>query len=431
MHTYLPDSDREHTAPPDESGPLIPDLLGNPDVYPPGVWGFWLRLTIPQPTKGLVPARQRERLRRARLLSALQLAALMLIAVLVPRGFLPVFDPGTVIGIIGFGVLVIISIIVCRSGHVTTASWIFVAGLAAAIAGSQLFTPNGEINFQDLAGYDFLVIPILIAGILLPRIASAYIWLGCALFIVFDLALAPHGPALAAFLPKSSVPILSIYPVAIYPLILTAIVAVISGLAAGSVARALQEADRTTELEEAYALLARQKRDLESAITTIQQVHSRVANGDLTARAPTTSGSLLLSLAVSLNLMLERLSTTTAAQNTLEGLQQQIAWLNNHTLALAQGRIQRPVTQHNMGYLTPIARHLEQLRTSIVQLTQSMAAFAQQIDDLEQTAQLQVQVIERDPHAAGEVIPQLRQTLEREQRHTKRLKSYLQQFGTP
>ncbi len=73
---------------------IVPDLLGQPQQQA-GMWGFWLRLTTPRQVGALPTARQREYLRRSRLLSTLLLTAVILTAMLLPRGFLPVFDPGT------------------------------------------------------------------------------------------------------------------------------------------------------------------------------------------------------------------------------------------------------------------------------------------------------------------------------------------------
>jgi hypothetical protein len=421
-----PGSMRVQSSPPRE--PFVPDILGLPTRQPGGIWGLWLWITVPSPIAGLEPSRQRERLRRARLLSALQLTAFVLAAILLPRGFLPVIDPGTLIGIAGFMVLVVISMVMNRMGHVATASWIFVVGLAVAIAGSQLFTPTGTITFEDLAGYDFLVIPILITGFLLPRAASVYLWLGCVIFIILDLGLAEHGPSLDKYLPKTSSPFLSIYPVAVYPLILTAIVAVISWLAAGSVASALQEADRTSELERAYRLLAEQKAELEAAIATLQQVHSRVANGDLSARAVTTSGQLLLPLAISLNLMLERLGHMIAAQSTLGEQESRIARLGQYTAMLAQGRFDQPIPQQNMGNLTTLALHLEQMRLGITQIAQYIGATVGQIDEQQQGALAQIQQIGQQPQMADQVMPEIYQTLEAGQRLARTLQHYLRQY---
>ena len=53
---------------------------------------------------------------------------------------------------------------------------------------------------------------------------------------------------------------------------------------------------------------AQEKRVMEEGIATLREVHARVARGDLAIRAPHVVGPLL-PIAISLNLMLDRLST--------------------------------------------------------------------------------------------------------------------------
>jgi len=407
---------------------LTPDILGRPSRRAGGVWGMWQNMTVPSSTNAIISAQERELLRRASLLSALQLAAIVLIAILIPRGFLPVFDPGTVIGIAGFTVIVIISIILNRTRHVTAGAFLFVIGLAVIICGSQLFTPTGKISFADLAGYDLLAIPVLITGIMLPRQASIWMWLGCVTFVIVDLGLAEHSPSLDAFLAKGLPPFLSIYPVAIYPILLSAIVAVIAWLAAGSVEQALKEADRTADLEEAYRLLSQQNYELEEAIAIIQQVHSRVANGDLAARAPTISGNLLLTLAVSLNLMLERLMRSSTAQSTLENVEQQITFISQYANELGRGNLGMPLPAQRLGQLTPIANSLEQLRMGMLQVTRTTYSIVEQITTEANYASSRQNAEIQSQQEYDETTRQIGQSIEKLQQLSTSLEQYLRQF---
>src|SRR5215469_14567894 len=163
----------------------VPDLLGQSERQS-GLWGWWLTLTTPRPPDRLPTPREREALRRSRLLSTLQLTAIVLMLILVPRGFLPVVDPGTLLGIAAFALIVLTSMVLNHRGRVTAASTVFTVGLTVAIAGSQLATPSGKIGFEDLAGYDLLVIPLIVAGILLPSRAIVLLWAASATFVVVD-----------------------------------------------------------------------------------------------------------------------------------------------------------------------------------------------------------------------------------------------------
>ncbi len=71
-----------------------------------------------------------------------------------------------------------------------------------------------------------------------------------------------------------------------------------------------READEATQA-------AQEKRILEEGVSTLQQVHARVARGDFSARAPTTPGPLM-PIAMSFNLMLDRLLSLAQRANQYE-----------------------------------------------------------------------------------------------------------------
>jgi hypothetical protein len=406
---------------------IVPDLLGQPQQQA-GMWGFWLHLTTPRQVSALPTARQREYLRRSRLLSTLLLTAVILTAMLLPRGFLPVFDPGTMLGVAGFSLIIVASIILNRRGQVMAAASVFTIGLATAIAGSQLATPSGKIGFEDLAGYDLLVIPLIIAGILLPSRVSILLWIASALFIVLDLGLAQHGASLDAYLPTDIPTFLRVYPVAIYPVILTAVVAVISWLAARSVARALEEADRTAELQRAYALLAEQKRGLEEAIAAIQQVHARVANGDLSARAPMRANDPLLQLTVSLNLTLDRLARGAMSAVNLEAMDQEVAVVSTYIAELARANLHRPAPTQQLHRLAPLTFGLDQIRTGMLQAIEYTRSLVEQIGADNKTVGQHVQLLAPFVPVEPELIDLLKHGTATVDADTMRLQTYLSRF---
>lgn len=405
----------------------VPDLLGQPE-RPSGLWGWWLGLTTPHVSGPVTTTRAREYLRRSRLLSTLQLTAVILTAALLPRGFLPVLDPGTLAGVATFALILLSSMMLNRNGRLTAAAALFTGGLALAIAGSQLATPTGKIAFQDLAGYDLLVIPLIVAAVLLPSRVTVLLWLASAAFVVVDLGLAEHGANLDAYLPSDLPAFVRIYPVAIYPIVLTAVVAVISWLAARSVARALEEVDRTAEVERAYALLAEQKRELEIAIGAIQHVHARVANGDLNARAATRPGDPLLQLAASLNLTLERLARGTLSATTLEAVEHDMRILNQYVAELAQAKLQRPAPAQQMRQLAPLALGLERLRTAMLHSISSARQMTEQIGRDNGALGQHVRLLESSQPANPESLAQVQRGVESVHADAARLYQFLSQF---
>lgn len=361
-------------------------------------------------------------------MSALQLTAVVLTALIVPRGFLPVLDPGTLAGVVAFAVILLVSILLNRRGAVVAASIVFTVGLTLAIAGSQLATPGDKINFQDLAGYDLLVIPLVVASFLLSSRSVALLWSAIVLFIVLDLGLATHGAALDAYLPSDLPPFARIYPVAVYPIILTAVVGVISWLAARSTAQALVEADRTAEVERAYALLADHNRQLEESIGAIQQVHARVARGDLGVRAAIRSGDPLLHVASSLNLTLDRLARGTLSAAALTEVEREMRVLHDYLADLAQARLQAPVPSDQLRRLAPLAYGLEQLRALLFQAIQSTRALTEQVGRDAQVVSEQAQRLETSASADPELASQLRRAVEALYADVTRLYQYLGQF---
>jgi len=349
-----------------------PDPSSQADARGPwALWALWLRLTSPHvsSTSGLLNASARERLRRARLLSIFLLSALGVDLALAPEA---ARVPTLAYGVIGSAPIILVCCLLNRLGRVITASALFAAGVAASVAATQLLTPDG-LTMRSRTAFDFFVVPIVIAGVLLPRRMSALLWLGCAAFTGLDITFAPRQADLNAFIAQ-----VGLYSAITAPILIMSVVALVSWIAAGSVERAIQEADRTYELERAYLYIASQKRRLEEAIVVLQEIHARAANGDLSARATITSGELA-PLAHSLNLMLERLARSRGAELTLEGIEQTIQRLERATGELAQGHLEQSVPQQEMGRLTLVALHLEQLRSGILKVLRSSAGLAERI----------------------------------------------------
>ena len=81
---------------------------------------------------------------------------------------------------------------------------------------------------------------------------------------------------------------------------------------------------------------AQEKQVLEEGVATLRSVHARVARGDLAARAPTIPGPLL-PIAVSLNLMLDRLNTMSQRGTRYDYLVQECSVLQEAVERLGQG----------------------------------------------------------------------------------------------
>lgn len=109
------------------------------------------------------------------------------------------------------------------------------------------------------------------------------------------------------------------------------------------------------EADEA-ARSAQEKQVLEEGVATLRSIHARVARGDLAARAPTIPGPLL-PIAVSLNLMLDRLSMQSQRGARYDQLVKECDSLQEAIERLGQGLPAWP-TQLQVGQHSPEVRSI-------------------------------------------------------------------------
>src|SRR5579859_6845507 len=95
-----PQQQPQQQPPQSFDGPASAQQSGELTIPPPVTpkprepWGLWLRLTGPEASQSR-DAAGRERLRRARLLSVMLAVALVVGLAILPKGFIPVLDYGT------------------------------------------------------------------------------------------------------------------------------------------------------------------------------------------------------------------------------------------------------------------------------------------------------------------------------------------------
>lgn len=389
---------------------LVAASVAQPE--PGGPWGLWLRLT--GPSRPITrDAAGRERIRRARLLSVMLAVTLVVMLAILPKGFIPVLDFGTFGGVAIAALTLLVCIPLNRAGAVNAAGVAYCIGVTLALAWSLLDTPNG-LGMQDLPTYDLFSLPIVIAGILLPRRVPFFFWLGCAAFIIGDVTYEAHQANLAAYIAE-----VGLYATVIIPLMLTFVIAVVSWLGSGSVERAIIEADRTADLERAYRLIAEQKRRLEEAVAMIQNVHARVANGDFSARAPAGGGELR-GLGASLNLMLDRLSRLRGAEGALNTLEQGGRVLAQYAWELGVGHAQAAPPPTGSPLLDAVAAALEQTRRSLygqisalANALQSVARTGDELVNATRTLGWSTQESARRVSALNDAVQTIRATAER------------------
>jgi methyl-accepting chemotaxis protein len=289
--------------------------------------------------RALLNAAERERL-RGRLLGVV-LATLALIFLLLLPGYL--LPARRIAGIIALGALLGVVLIAWFCKWIGSAS----AGAYAAIIGQGVVT-GGYLTYAILHNLtvdglltSLLFIPIIIeAGLLLSPEGS---------LLTALLILTLSGLALPALIPYFWVdPTFlreGLYLFVTRQLMVQVAAAVLSWLIARRVRESIQDSSRVAELELTQARMEKQAQELAEqhrliveGIAIIQQTHARVAGGDYGARAHITGGELM-PLAISLNLMLERVEAFVAGERERSRLE---------TVALSLAEVAGRVSQGNL-----------------------------------------------------------------------------------
>jgi len=254
--------------------------------------------------------------RRHRLVRIVALGMLASAVLLIPSALLPRFNPATLVALVivffGAGGAYLLS----RRGSVTAAGYAAIATLVVAIAweivGKSL--RQGGMDLSDLRLLDLFVLPIVLSAVLIDRRGTVVIAALSSAFSVVAPILLPKTPTLLQYwnaqysVPGSAVDVISV------AVVIQGLTAMAAWMGADSVHRALLEAFRADEVAAAGEQLAAQaqyiemqRRRLQEGIARIQEVHAAVASGHWEMRAR-VDDPLLLPLATSLNLLLDRLS---------------------------------------------------------------------------------------------------------------------------
>lgn len=272
---------------------------------------YWYQLTALPAVGQDASFKQQEAVRRSQLASIILLIAVLLVT----PGFSAAAQNPTLAATLVLVILVdLFAFILNRMGYTTAAGVMAVCAMEAGLIASIVFVAS--FDSSNLAMLDLLVQSECVAVSLLPAWSVFVVAFFNCLFVMLRLFVIPGvTPALAAQLHASTGQIVSI------PIILQVIVALVSFLWVMSALRALERADRA----EVIAALERreierqqqdieQKKMLDQGIQQILDAHVRVANGDLSARAPLTKENVLWRVAYSLNNLLQRLQRASMAE---------------------------------------------------------------------------------------------------------------------
>lgn len=352
----------------------------------PGFWQRcfygWLRISGPDPSHFGNTLQEQERLRKSRLLSAMLL--LIPVAVIL---FLPdvLTTPRIWVGLVTFFLVGLAAILLNSRGWVSAGALCYVVAIDAGVTVLMAVQPEGITN-TNIPDFDLFVLAILIGGLILHRRFIPFLTLahvGLMLLLFFTMR---HDPL---FLEEVRVHQGGL----LYSALSDAFViqvggGLISWLGARSVDNALLRASRAEELAQARAhideqarQMAEQQQRLQRGIAVLKEVQAQVANGDYTVRA-TLQGNELFPLAVSLNLMVERLSRLGQIEQEHRRLEQALRMFFDARSRLASGGSLGPAFSTG----TPLDRLIPVLERGY-QAQHIMAQGVELVDELFSTQQ--------------------------------------------
>jgi hypothetical protein len=247
-------------------------------------------------------------------------------------------DPGTLTAVLVFGAGLIIAAVLNRRGFVAAAATLIVVLVCVGVLGSLLSQPLGLLTLDALPAYDLLVLAVLVAASVLPRIAAFVVAAVNMGIITLDFVFQPHYTDITRVLNYYGGTAAGTAALLSRPIALQIIVAVVAYLWVRGADEAIRRADRAEELAMMEHTLAEQKRQLDFGIRQILDTHVRIANGDLNARAPLAQDNVLYQIASALNNLLSRMTRAAAAEFMLNRTVQEADRLVASIRAARQGR---------------------------------------------------------------------------------------------
>ena len=253
--------------------------------------GWWCGLTTPAAPPPYVAFGERDRARRARLVSLLLVGVVMWqLSVLV----IGIFDPsyGGLVDttmfspqlLLFFCVVDVVVVMLNRRGHVNRAGLALVAITESPLLALLAFPPHGQLSQAQFGVFYLLAVSVLVAATLLPP-WTVFVVAGLnALEVIGTVVVLPHNARLQQLLTRSD----DTFATLAQPIALQLIVAVVAFLWVRGLLAALQRAQRAEQIadaERAEALV--RVRELEAGMRRPLPLFALLADSTLIeARAP-------------------------------------------------------------------------------------------------------------------------------------------------
>lgn len=324
----------------------------------------WYNLSLPQRESDTTPI-QRERTRYAHLTSAFLLLVFFLYILVAP--FMIYDSPRSPSSPpIAFGMLALLlaSFVFGRIGYQIASASCIIGYVFLVVIGPLVTNPLDPTLVPLL---HTLVIAIILAGALMPPVASLIVGFCSGLASVFITVL-PILPRTAAYQHMMDQ---QLYTVSlVLPLSIQVTVAVVTYVIMRNLIRAIRRADRAEEIAQLRQEIMKQtqvraneQEQLSDGIAVIAQVHARIANGDMSARVPLNADNVLWQVAVPLNNLLNRLQTAKEKADQFDRI----------SMAIQQTQQQMEIARRN-GQFSPIPRTGTPLDAVLLEYQRTMAA---------------------------------------------------------
>ena len=349
---------------------------------------------------------EQERVRHSRLLSVILLCSGIITLFLIPTA-IPV--PTYWIPVILNLSFSIIALVLNRAGKVTIAGIFFVIAIDVTIIVNLKTLPTGIRN-SNIPDFDFLILPVLISGCILPKRIIPFIVILHIVIIIALFNLLPHDILLTEEIRVNQGGFA--YSEISDALIIQIVGGAIAWMGAWSVDRALLRASRAEDLAEARHRLneqtlqiIEQKQRLDHGIEIVKDAQARFANGDFKARARLQDNELA-PLAMSFNLLAERLNRITRIAQDHTRLEQALQQLVDIQEAILHGgtiKSYQP-TGTVVDRIQPILKRFRQLSGLIAQNRSSLDMLGKDLT-LEQTLLAELNAVLTQLFAAVRAFP--------------------------
>ena len=211
-----------------------------------------------------------------------------------------------------------IALLFSKTGRISEASILLIVAIDLGCGFMLLAAPRG-LDVANMPIFDVLIFSELVAVSLLPPVSVFPIALGNILFILADIGLQPHTPALQQLLASGMA-----YTVVIQPIGLQLLVAIVAYTWVIAASNATKRAHNAEQEAEMLRREVERQQQVSVEIDKLAQMFVRIANGDYEARVSISEDhKALWQIALSLNFLLARLQKADQREEERQWLQAQ------------------------------------------------------------------------------------------------------------